>query len=475
MASKWKWLGTVTGLLMTVGLIGLLFVTRPWTEEGSPDSDTAIRDAQRGEFPAMAVELTTVDQGAVSSTLELTGNLLPRRRTIVVAEVDGVIQSIPRSPRKIEVEIEGRKYSENLGLDLGQPVSQGDVLVQLDPTEYELELASAKSKLHKAQKDLENLLAWKRPEEIRRLKAARQDTVARSERAEADFKRVESLIGQRATSEQEFLRIQSELRSARAAVERADADLAEAQAGPTEAEIAVLRALVSQAEVDVQIKEDQLQKTVIRAPYDAVIVDRFVDVGERVTSQPRVELMELMDLSLIIAQVAVPERYLRRVEIGQFVKVEATGTVESVPGIVILVNEKIDHATRTFRVRVAVENHKRTFKAGQFAKVAFGVDSASQALIVPTPALVYFGGQPQVFVYNSGSQCVAQRLVRIGLAGNGVTEVIDGLAEGERIVLHDPAILADGMRVQPAAAQRNAVVGEQKHALTAASTGGSHR
>jgi HlyD family secretion protein len=475
MTSKWKWLGTAIGLLMTVGLIGLLFVACPWAGKDSPDSDTATRDAQRGEFPAMGVELTTVERGAVSATLELTGNLLPRRRTIVVAEEDGVIQSIPRSPRKIEVEIEGRKYSENLGLDLGQPVAQGDILIQLDPTEYELELASAKSKLHKTQKDLENLLAWKRPEEIRRLKAARQDAVARAERAEADFKRVESLIGQRATSEQEHLRIQSELRSARAAVEGADADLAEGEAGPTETEIAVLRALVSQAEVDVQIKEDRLQKTVIRAPYDAVIVDRFVDVGERVTSQPRVELMELMDLSLVIAQVAVPERYLGRIEIGQFVKVEAAGTVESVPGVIVLVNEKIDHATRTFRVRVAVENHKRAFKAGQFAKVAFGVDSATQALIVPTPAVVYFGGQPQVFVYDSGSQRVAQRPVRIGLAGNGVTEVIDGLAEGERIVLQDPAILADGMRVQPAAARQNAAVEDQKHALTAASAGDNHR
>ena len=85
MASKRKWIGTSIGLLTTVGLIGLLFVVRPWAGKDSPDSKTATRDAQRGAFPAMAVELTTVERGAVSTTLELTGNLLPRRRTIVVA------------------------------------------------------------------------------------------------------------------------------------------------------------------------------------------------------------------------------------------------------------------------------------------------------------------------------------------------------------------------------------------------------
>ena len=109
------------------------------------------------------------------------------------------------------------------------------MLVHLDPTEYELELAASKAKLLKAQKDLEDLLAWKRPEEIRRLTAAREEALAREERNQSDFKRMESLIDQRATSQQEFGRVRAELRSARAAVERAEADLAEAEAGPTEA------------------------------------------------------------------------------------------------------------------------------------------------------------------------------------------------------------------------------------------------
>ena len=285
---------------------------------------------------------------------------------------------------------------------------------------------------------------------------------------------MESLIGQRATSEQEYQRVQAELRSARAAVDRAEADLAEAEAGPTEAAIAVARALVAQAEAEVRIKEDQLRKTVIRAPYDAVIVDRFVDEGQRVTSQPRVELMELMDLSLVIVQVGVPERYLGRVKIGDWVRVHAAGVVDPVPGLVVLVNEKVDHETRTFRVRVAVENHERKFKAGQFVKVAFEVDSAPDTLVIPTRSLVYSGGQPQVFVFNAESQRVSQRVVRLGLEGNGITEVVDGLTEEDRIVLQDPAVLADGMRVQPGASERNmAIRGQNGQALAAGVTGGN--
>lgn len=468
-----KWTRRVlTTLIVLAGIGTLALVARHWVSN-EPQRALAHQTTARKEIPAMAVELASVRRGTVAQTLELTGNFLPRRRTMVVAEVDGVIQSIPRSPRKIEVEIEGRKYSENLGLDLGQPVSEGDILVRLDPTEYELELAAAKARLLKSQKDLEDLLAWKRPEEILRLKAVREEVLARAERAESDFQRVKSLIDQRATSQQEFERIQAERRSARAAVERAEADLAEAEAGPTEAAIAVARALVAQAEVDVQIKEDRLKKTVIRAPYDAVIVDRFVDQGERVTSQPRVELMELMDLSLVIVQVGIPERYLGRVAIGQWVQVQAAGVVDPVPGLIVLVNEKVDYETRTFRVRVAVENHERKFKAGQFVKVAFEIDSSPNTPVIPTRSLVYSGGQPQVFVYNAESQRVSQRLIRVGLEGNGITEVVGGLAEGDRIVLHDPAVLADGMRVQPDASERPVAHQDQKQVLAAGVPGGS--
>ena len=460
-------------LIVLAGIGALALAARHWVSS-EPEGALAREATTRKEIPAMAVELVSVRRGPVAKTLELTGNFLPRRRTTVVAEVDGVIQSIPRSPRKIEVEIEGRKYSENTGLDLGQPVAQGDILIHLDPTEYELELAAAKARWQKAQRDLEDLLAWKRPEEIRRLKAAREEARAREERALSDFKRTESLIDQRATSQQEFGRIRAELRSARAAVERAEADLAEAEAGPTEAQIAVAQALVSQAEADVRIKEDRLKKTVIRAPYDAVIVDRSVEEGERVTSQPRVELMELMDLSLVVVQVGIPERYLGRVKIGDRVQVEAAGTVDPVPGPVVLANEKVDHETRTFRVRVAVENHERKFKAGQFVKVAFEIDSAPDALVIPTRSVVYSGGQPQVFTYNANSQRVSQRVVRLGLEGDGITEIIDGLTEGDRIVLQDPAVLADGMRVQSGELARQVSHQDQGKVLAAGLTGG-HR
>lgn len=448
-------------IVLTLSAFGLVvvsfFLGRQWTsyeqDLRQTDNESAnarsVTSSNQKELPATPVDLTQVSRGTVSSKLELTGNFLPRRRTMVVSEVDGIVRAIPRSGRRIEVTVEDREYSEELGLDLGTPVKQGDVLLQLDRTEYELELSAARSRLLKAQKDLEDLLAWKRPEVVRRLKAMREEAKSAVESAQSDFQRIESLLNQRATSQQEFDNVQARLRSARAAVERAEADLAEAEAGPTESQIAVAQALVKQAEADVELREDRLQKTTIKAPYDSVIVERFVEEGERVTSQPRVELMELMDLSMVIVQVGVPERYMGRIKMEDWVQVHAEGSTEPVPGIVILVNEKVDYETRTFRVRVAVENHHRQFKAGQFVKVAFKLDSIENVLVIPKESIVYSGGHPQVFVYDADAGRAVQRRIRTGLRGETTVEVVDGLRERERIVLRDPAILADNMRVSP--------------------------
>ncbi len=392
------------------------------------------------------VDLAEVRRGDITSLLELTGNILPKRRTIIVSEVDGVVQSFASSKKKFEVEINGRTYSESPTLGLGDPVSKGDILVQIDPRDVELELGAAKASLLKAEMDLKELMTWKRPEEVKRLEAARSEAEARLQLSTSNLNRMERLAASRASTPSELDEARSEQRIARAALERAEAELSLATAGPTEAEIAVAESIVAQAQAEVEIKQETLTKTTIRAPYDGVITERFIDEGERISAQPRVEIMEIMDLSLVIVQIAIPERYLHRVQVNDWVEVKAQGVRDPVPGLIVLVNDKVDHETRTFRVRVALENLEGRFKPGQFVRADFSINSVTEALLVPSQALVYAGGQPQVFLFDNGRARL--RPVQIGLSGDGLTEVVSGLAIGDPVVVDDPSILADGMLVQ---------------------------
>lgn len=278
------------------------------------------------------------------------------------------------------------------------------------------------------------------------MKALEREALARLEQAKTDLQRAEELREKDVLTVSELDRRATEVKTREAALEQATASLEIATAGPTASEIAVARALVAQTDLEVEIAKERLSKTTIRAPYDCVITERFLGVGDQANTQQRVEIMEIMDVSRLLAQVSVPERLIGKVRLGDRVTVRAEGSTSSVPGLVVLINDKVDHQTRTFRARVLIDNREGRFKAGQFARVMFDIEASSDALTTPSAALVYRGGHAQVFVYRG--EKVEMRPVTTGITDDHLTEIVSGISEGETVVVDDPAILADGMSVR---------------------------
>lgn len=417
---------------------------------GPGEAGAATGEATAAKIP---VQLVHVQRTDLAATVELVGSLLPRRRTVIVAEVDGVIkdvadiEEIPEALREYyDAFVSEGLIDELPSLDLGTKVKEGQEIVWLDPSEYQLKLAAAQAGLDSAKRELEKLHAWRRPEEIRQAQAARDEAAARAAVAESDLERAKQLVGRTAISQAEYDRMEAEMKMARAALDRADAEWTLAKAGPTKEEIAVAEAAVAQAEAEVVRAQWEVDKTTIRAPYDGVVTDRYVDEGERVTAMPRVEIMEIMDLSFLVAQLGVPERHIGQIQIGDLARVYMKGSVQPVPGIVALMNDKVDPSNRTFRIRVAIRNDERQFKVGQFVRVELQVESSPDALTIPAEAIAYTGGEAHVFVFDDGR--VRKRAVELGVANADAAEVLSGLVEGEQVVVDDPSILSDGMSVE---------------------------
>jgi len=408
--------------------------------------DSAFAEAGQLAEAKTAVTLAPVVVSDVTAKVELVGSLISRRRSVIISEVDGVILEIPAAEtERIQAEIDGRAFSATSRLDIGMEVAKGDVLVRLDPTEYRLKYEAAVARRNTTERELENLLAWRRPEEIAQAEATRDEAAARLVLAEADLDRARKLRSRDAFTEADYDRTQMQFKVAKAAQERADAELKLANTGPTDAEIAVGKAAIAQTKAEVSRAAWELEKTTIRAPYDGVITDRYVDQGDRVTAMPRVEIMELMDLSVLSAQLSVPERYINRIRVGDPAEVFVKGSAAPVRGLVVLINDKVDPAGRTFRIRVGVDNDERRYKVGQFVRVALQVERSTNALSVPAEAIVYRGGEARVFVCRQGR--VRQQAVQLGLSNDAAAEVLSGLVAGERVVVDDPSVLSDGMSV----------------------------
>ena len=416
----------------------------------SPSEATPVGKDKEAELAE--VNVISVSRSRVETNLDLVGTLLPVRATTIVSDVDGIIKSFPDSDRVLRYEEQGRMVSVPLTLDIGHKVSAGDVLVQIDPVDFQLALDLSTTNLELAKRNIEELHAWKRAEEVEQLEAAMEEAQASHVLAQKDLKRGKQLLGERTISQSEYdLAVMTESKAA-AALKRTNAALKMAKAGPTVQQAAVAEAAFKTAQAEVALRQEKLDKTTIHAPYDAVISDRYVAIGDRVTAMPRVEIMQIIDQQALFAQVCVPQRYQGRIKLGDMAAVTAESTNGSIPARVEFINAKVDPETRTFRVRLVIDNRGDIFKAGGFVSVSLPMASLADVVAVPLSAVTFSLGCPAVFVYDNGQ--VKKTPVKLGIASREMYEVRGGLSQGQMVVVGDTLLLADGMRVKRAADKR---------------------
>ncbi len=415
----------------------------------------ALEEKARGEAThVLEVDVVPVSRHSIESSIELTGTLYPWKFATIASEVTGVVQDVRASGEKIEYEIDGTSYSKVLPLDIGHQVKKGDVLIKIESSDLEHALLVAKAKKVLMEKELANLFAWKRVEEIDQLKAQCEECDAVLLDAREDLTRAESLLQRRATSQKEVDDATRSVATALAAKKRNEAALKLANAGPTPEQIAVAKAQVDMAQADVDFKRVTLDKCTIRCPLEtASIVERYVGVGDHVTVNPSTPLMRLIDAGILMAQVHVPERFQGLIQVNDRASVSAQGgraaelNMGQVDAMVVLVNAQVDPDTRTFRIRVGIDNSRNLFKAGTFVKVRIPLHSIADAVVVPNDAITFSKGDPSVFVVKNG---VIDRIpVELGIANRTHYQVVSGLTESDLVVRGDLSLLAPGLQVKP--------------------------
>jgi len=270
---------------------------------------------------------------------------------------------------------------------------------------------------------------------------------------------------------------------ARAAVQRAEADLAEQQRqerlateltqqnvlAEDQREAAVSRvrigeATVAQAEADLAFAEAQLQNTVIRAPFDGVVVKKMAEVGESVAPIPpgvnistsSGAIVALADLATLEVEADVAEANVAKVGNGQPAEV----TVEAIPNrryeaVLRQVIPTADRTKATVMVKVTILDKDEDLKPEMSAKVTFlepekekptDVSASAPVVLVPREAVVTRDGKQTVFLVREGK--AQARAVVLGTERQGQVVVREGLAGGEVLVLRPPEGLADGDAVR---------------------------
>ncbi|HEX6613980.1 MAG TPA: efflux RND transporter periplasmic adaptor subunit [Rhodanobacteraceae bacterium] len=200
------------------------------------------------------------------------------------------------------------------------------------------------------------------------------------------------------------------------------------------------RANLRAAEAALQSAGQQADYTVVRAPFDGVVTQRFVHVGEAVQSGPPAPqpLIALAALETLRVDVVVPQGAVDAIRASQRAsvvlddgrRVQATG---------VTVFPYADPSTHSFRVRVQLPTGGSGLYPGMTVKVAFAVGAATR-LLVPVSALVRRGELSAVYVVGAGHS-VDLRQLRLGHRFGDEVEVLAGLAAGDRVA-RDPEAAA---------------------------------
>ncbi len=195
-----------------------------------------------------------------------------------------------------------------------------------------------------------------------------------------------------------------------------------------------------------QLEGDQIAigYTVIKAPFDGLIVARYVDYAQQVAANT--PLFRLSDFDPLLCPIQVPERELPLLKLGQeaYLEVEAWGT-DRFRARVLRISPVVDPATGTIKVTLEVRSGGK-LRPGMFARAYLKTASKPAALVIPKAALSLESIGDTVYVAEGG--VARRREVTLGFQEGDTVEILDGLAEGERVVVVGQDGLSDGTPVQ---------------------------
>ena len=315
----------------------------------------------------------------------------------------------------------------------GDAVRSGQVLARIDPADYILAADAADAQVAAARAVLEKAEAPARSEVLEQARIA-------FERARDEYQRMKMLYDSKSLAPNDFHKFE-------AAYQAAGQQYAQARTGGQKEDRAQSRAVYDQAVAAAAIARKHLEDTTLRSPQNGFISSRSIQVGE--VASPGRPVFQIVELDPVEITVGVPETDIHLVRLGQAATVRAPALPgETFDGKISLVNVAADPSTRTYMVRIRLQNPKYTLRVGMIAEAQIRCDQMLDIMTLPGSSIVHDAqGATIVYVYFPDRKCVYSRRVTVGTLYDHEIEIKAGLAGDEPIALAGQERLRDGARV----------------------------
>jgi membrane fusion protein (multidrug efflux system) len=346
----------------------------------------------------------------VTRLLRVTGSLIANEEAEVAAETAGRVVQTP--------------------VERGTKVPEGAPLIRLSPTEAEASLKEAEANV--AQIEVRLGISGDQQFDVESV-AEVSNARAAKELAAAEFKRIEKLYGEHVVSGSEFdqRRTQMEVSSRQYDTARNNARQMFRQLDAARARLVLARKAVDD--------------TVVRSPFDGLVVERKVSTGDFVTRGLKVATV--VKIHPLRVELTVPEQSVSAVRAGQSLDLE----VDAYPGRtfrgqVRYVSPALSPDQRALTVEAVLPNPDGMLKPGLFVTAQIEQPGEDRALVVPSSAIRDIAGSRRVYVVRGDH--VEERMVTVGQVVGSSTEITNGVVEGDQVAHTNVERLADGVKVR---------------------------
>lgn len=186
---------------------------------------------------------------------------------------------------------------------------------------------------------------------------------------------------------------------------------------------------VNNFKADIDITKAQIEKTVIKAPFNGVLGLRNVSPGAYVTSQNSLVTLQQNNKSKI--DFSVPEQYTHLVQKGKTIEIKPNYNNTKLKAVVIATEPEISTATRNLKVRALVESG--SLQAGSFIKVLITKDNTGPSILIPTNAIIPDADSKKLVVVKDGKGKYVP--VETGVRTATSVEIIKGISVGDSVIV----------------------------------------
>ncbi|WP_411680327.1 efflux RND transporter periplasmic adaptor subunit [Clostridium thailandense] len=370
------------------------------------------------------VRTQKITSGSISANVEYAGTLKPAKEVAVLPKTGGKVVSV--------------------NVNVGDKVTEGQVLYTLDKEESEANLQSQKAGLESAKADLEKTSDSSQAQQISQAEQTYGKAQVELNNTEDNYNKMQKLYGTGAISKKDLDDAKKQYDNASIDLKSAkdNLDIIENKIGPQSTKSAAAR--VAQSEAGVSTAQIQLNNATITSPISGIVSEKDVEVGKIASSQSG--SVTVIDSSTLTAEITVPDSMVGKIKVGEAVPIYINALDNKiVNGVIDTISPAANSKDKCYSVKAKIDNANGDLKAGMFVKVSLQSDSKDNVLSVPNQAIKTENGVNYVYLVENNK--IKKIAVNTGISNAKFTEVSGNISQTADIITEGQSILADGEKV----------------------------